>query len=65
LFPWVGSNVFTLTFTPFSNSQIVFFNGIGLVSGAGYDYVLIGTTLTLNAGIILKAGDQILVVYTH
>ncbi len=65
LFPWVGSNVFTLSFTPISNSQIVFFNGLGLVSGASHDYVLSGTTLTLNAGIILKAGDQILVVYPH
>ena len=65
LFPWVGSNIFTLTFTPISNSQIVFFNGIGLVSGAGYDYTLVGTTLTLNAGIILKANDTILVFYTH
>jgi len=65
LFSYSGSNVFTLSFTPFSNSQIVFFNGIGLVSGASFDYVLSGTTLTLNAGIILKAGDQILVVYSH
>jgi hypothetical protein len=65
LFPWIGSNVFTLTFAPISNSQIVLFNGLGLVSGSSYDYTLIGTTLTLNAGIILKAGDQILVVYAH
>ncbi len=65
LFSYSGSNVFTLSFNPFSNSQIVFFNGLALVSGASFDYVLIGTTLTLNAGIILKAGDQILVVYAH
>lgn len=65
LFSYSGSNVFNLTFTPISNSQIVLFNGLGLVSGASFDYTLVGTTLTLNVAIILKAGDQILVVYVH
>jgi hypothetical protein len=65
LFQYSGSNTFALTFTPISNSQVVLFNGLGLVSGASFDYTLVGTTLTLNAAIVLKPGDQILAVYSH
>jgi hypothetical protein len=65
LFQYSGSNVFTLTFPPISNSQIVLFNGLGLVSGMNFDYTLLGNVLTLNAAVVLKAGDQILVIYSY
>jgi hypothetical protein len=58
-------NVFTLTYMPTTNSQIVFWNGLGLAQGVGEDYTLSGTTLTLNVAIVLTAGDKILVIYTY
>lgn len=65
LFYYSGSNIFTLSQTPLTNSQIVFFNGIGLSYGISEDYTLSGTTLTLNAGVVLSVGDKILAVYAY
>ena len=58
-------NIFTLSFTPILNSQIVFWNGIALAQGISEDYVLSSNIITLNGGITLSSGDKILVVYAH
>lgn len=54
---------FVLSNTPTSNSQIVTWNGVVLTEGAGNDYTVSGSTVTLSASIVLTIGDQILVAY--
>ena len=58
-------NVFTLTFTPLLNSQVVFYNGLALAIGASEDYTIVGNVITLNASIILTSGDKLLIVYPY
>lgn len=58
-------NVFTLTFTPLTNSQHVFYNGLALAPGVTEDYTISGNVVTLNAGIVLTNGDKILVTYSY
>ena len=59
------TNVFTLTHVPVVNSQVVAWNGLVLAQGVSEDYVLSGTTLTLNGGITTSNGDKILVTYAY
>jgi hypothetical protein len=60
-----GTNaVFTLSFTPLANSQVLFRNGQALFIAAG-DYTLSGTTITFQSGQIPQSGDQIIAQYEH
>lgn len=60
-----STSVFILSQTPITNSQIVFWNGVGLSSGVSEDYTISGTSITLNGGITTKTGDKILVIYAY
>jgi hypothetical protein len=63
--PGGPGNVFTLTFTPVTNSQIVFYNGMALANGPSYDYTISGNVVTLNASMIIGVNDRILVTYSY
>lgn len=58
-------NVFTLSFTPIPNSQVVYYNGLALAPGVTEDYTISGNVVTLNGSIVLANGDKILIVYSH
>jgi hypothetical protein len=60
-----SNHIFTLSQTPIANSQLVMWNGLGLAKGASEDYMLSGVTVTLNVGINLTAGDNILIIYAY
>jgi len=51
--------------TPLVNSEVVAWNGLLLRLGALNDYTITGNTVTLNAGVTLTVGDELLVVYAY
>jgi hypothetical protein len=60
-FTYTSTNVFTLSFTPDTNSDCVVLNGSVLTPGI--DYTISSTTLTISHS--LSSGDSILVRYSH
>lgn len=61
----VTDHTISLSFTPSVNSEIVVWNGLVLKPGATKDYTISGSTVTLDAGIVLTIGDELEVVYAH
>lgn len=59
------SNSFTLTFTPLSESIIVFLSGTGMTEGATVDFTLSGNILTIDASHVLAIGDRVTAIYPH
>lgn len=60
-----GANaVFTLAHTPIAGSLMVFLNGLKQTAGAGNDFVLAGTTITFESGMIPQSGDSVTVTYS-
>lgn len=59
----ITDKIINLANTPVANSEFVAWNGLLLRPGASNDYTITGSTVTLNAGITLTIGDEILVVY--
>lgn len=55
----------TLSFTPITDSETVIHNGVTLLKGALNDYTIVGTTVTLEAAVIVTATDEILVLYAR
>lgn len=53
----------TLSQTPFSDSLLVFLNGILLIEGLSSDYIRSGLTLTFAVGSLFES-DQIVAHYT-
>lgn len=56
---------FSLANTPISNSEIVSWNGLLLKPGGSNDYTISGSTVTLNSGVSLTVGDELLIVYAY
>ncbi len=54
-----------LSFTPITDSETVIHNGVALLKGASNDYTISGDTITLEAAVIVTAGDEILVLYAR
>lgn len=61
VFSYSGTNVFTLSDTPVTNSEVITRNGLVLEAGSGNDYTLSGTTLTILDTLI--SGDLIQAKY--
>lgn len=60
-----GSNqTFTLAHTPAGNIQL-FYGGIMLREGVGYDFTISGTTITLLGDIKPVAGENLMAVYLY
>ena len=60
-----GSNqTFTLAHTPAGNIQL-FYGGIMLREGVGYDFTVSGTTITLLGSIKPVAGENLMAVYLY
>lgn len=61
--PTANQTVFTLSFSAATNTDCIAVNGDRVVPGAGYDYVLSGTTLTFNYGLLIT--DVVDAMYYH
>lgn len=55
-----STTTFTLTGTPLTNTDEIFFNGSVLIPGAGNDYTISGTTLTL---LFTPATNDVILAY--
>ena len=62
-----GQTIFPLSFTPITDSETVFINGIAQFKGVAYGYTLAGIILTISTP--LKSGpggpDQVLIKYAR
>lgn len=56
---------YVLAFTPITDSEIVFLNGVGQLKGAGESYTLSGATVTFAADAKLRKTDKIQVHYAR
>ena len=59
----ISDKIINLSNTPLSDSETVAWNGLVLRPGVSNDYTITGSTVTLNAGVDLTIGDELLVVY--
>jgi len=60
-----GSNqIFTIAHTPAGNIQL-FYGGLMLREGAGYDFAISGTTITLLGSIKPVLGENLIAVYLY
>ncbi len=59
-----ANKTLTLSNTPLTESERVSWNGLILRSGASNDYTVLGTQITLTAGITLTVSDEISVAYS-
>lgn len=55
----------TLSHTPVINSEIISLNGLVLKLGASNDYTISGNVITINVGVTLTVGDEIMIVYAY
>ena len=58
------NNVFTLSFAPLNNSQVIYFNGLGIFSGTG-DYLISGKQITFTRPTPPQTGDTLIAVYQY
>ena len=59
----VGDEI-NLTFAPLEFSESVVVNGLVMDEGAGEDYVLSGTTINFNGGVLTQTG-KVLINYSY
>lgn len=60
-----GDHTIVLSNTPQADSEILSLNGLILQVGATHDYTISGNTVTINAGVTLTVGDNIMIVYAY
>lgn len=63
-----SSKEFNLTFAPLANSEIVTWNGLVLVPGGSFDYIVVAiptNQVQLSGSIVLNVGDTIMVSYSY
>ena len=57
--------IYSLSFTPFDNSELVMLNGVAQLKGASESYTLSGSSITFAPDIGLIVGDKIAVNYAR
>lgn len=61
----ISDHTILLSNIPASNSVNISFNGLVLRESITHDYTISGSTITINAAIVLTIGDEIQITYTY